>query len=218
MFCQGQVLHDEELVLQPHVFRLLWHLEAVLVLEGVVLVDGLGVEEDPAGDLLAIVANGVEEGLSIGEQGDVDLAGADALVAADYLELLAVIAKRHVVAHQVDLADDRQEGLQRDVELASYADRDHLLLLVDLVLQADPLLLLVELPLALVELGVKLHHVGVLLRDLLDQLLPVLGNLGLFAYLFHVFQRELVGIVDVVLPVGSLDRLPKLIVLIYHKL
>lgn len=105
-FCQGQVLHDEKFVLEPHVFGFLGHLEAVLALKGVVFVDRLGVEKDSPCDLLAIIADCVEEGLSISEEGNVDFAGADAFVATDYFELLAVVAKGHVVAHQVDFADD----------------------------------------------------------------------------------------------------------------
>ena len=54
----------------------------MLLLEVPILIDCSGVEHHALGLLHAVVANRVEVGLSIGQQGDVDLAGADLLVAA----------------------------------------------------------------------------------------------------------------------------------------
>lgn len=91
-------------------------------------------------------------------------------------------------------------------------------MLVDLVLESYSFLLPVELPLALVELGVELDHLVILLGYLLNKLLPLPSNLSLFTDLLHIFQGKLVRLVNVVLPVGSFNSLPKTIVLVDQQL
>jgi hypothetical protein len=83
---------------------------------------------------------------------------ANPLIATNLLQLFTIIAKGHVLAHQINLGYNSQKLFQRDIALANNPNRNHVLHLVNLVLQLDIILFLVERPLALVELLVEGGH------------------------------------------------------------
>jgi len=104
---QGNVLYYEKLVLESNKLALLGHLELVLGLVERVLVDSFGVEENAAFFLEAVVSCGIKVGLPVSEDRYVYFAGAYALIATNDFKLMAVIAKRHVLTHEINFTDDR---------------------------------------------------------------------------------------------------------------
>ena len=155
-------------------------MKVIFLHEGIVLVDGFRVEEETAGFLHAVVANGVEVGFPVGEKGDVYFAGADSLISADFFKFLAVVAEGYVLAHEIYLSNDGEELDNGDVEFPLDSYSDLFLLLEDFVLQGYSFALFVEDPPRFVELLVKSSHSHVLLGYLVYHCLSVLWNLTFF--------------------------------------
>lgn len=79
----------------------------------------------------------------------------DPFVTTDLFQLLAVVTERHIFPHEVDFRDNRKELLHRYLTLTHDAYLYHIERLIHLVLQSNTVLLLVEYPPSLVELGVE---------------------------------------------------------------
>ncbi len=67
-----------------------------------ILVDGFGEEEQGLVGLDAIIACSIEESLPILHQRNINLAMPDPLIPTDLLNLFAVVAEGHIVAHEIN--------------------------------------------------------------------------------------------------------------------
>lgn len=159
------ILNNKELILQPDILILGWHIKLILLLIDDILIDSLGEEEQRLFGLHAVVASSIEIGLSILEERNVDFGMTNALVATDLLELLAVVTKRHVLTHEINLRYNRQKLLHGNLPLPHNAYLYHIQCLINLILQRNAILLLIKYPPTLVELGVECRHHLILVRN-----------------------------------------------------
>ena len=214
---QRDVLHDVEAVLQLDIVGVLDHLVADLVLEVQIGGDGFGVEDDGVVGGEAVVGCGVEVGLAVVQEREPDLGRAHLLVPREGLEHLGVVGEGDVVLEEVDFGDDGHEDLDGDIQLCVHLHRHLLLLLVHLVVHSDVLVLLVQDVAGLIEKLVVVGHKFILAVDAVGECFGEVGQLlvrvgqGQFAL---VLLAELVGLVQLVLPVQSLHRLTHLLALL----
>ena len=78
---QRDILHNEELVLQPDKFVISrWHLKISLLLEYLIVTDGSRIEKDAVGLLHPVISHSIEISLSVRKQRNVNFTGSDSLV------------------------------------------------------------------------------------------------------------------------------------------
>jgi hypothetical protein len=112
-----------------------------------------------------IITSSIKVSLPIGKKRNINLTSTNLLIPTNDLELPTIIAEGHIVPKQINLRNDGNKILNRDLTLSLYLDGDLFLLLEDFVRKRNVLgRLVVDVP-AEGELLVEPGHCLVLQFD-----------------------------------------------------